>query len=62
MSLLLATFRYELCSSFGMYVIDEANVETHGFDPGFANNDANPACRPEWLAAIMDRGVRMYAR
>ncbi|GAX79960.1 hypothetical protein CEUSTIGMA_g7399.t1 [Chlamydomonas eustigma] len=53
---------YELCSMMGLYVIDEANFETHGFDPTFVNNDANPACQPEWLAAILDRGVRMHAR
>ncbi len=24
-------FRYELCDKYGLYVIDEANIETHGF-------------------------------
>lgn len=23
--------RYELCNEYGLYVMDEANVETHGF-------------------------------
>ena len=53
---------YSICAVWGLYVIDEANVETHGFDPGLTNNRINPACSPEWLAAIVDRGVRMYER
>jgi beta-galactosidase/beta-glucuronidase len=38
-------------------VVDEANLETHGFDPAFANNNANPANHPAWAGAILDRGV-----
>lgn len=53
---------YNICTVKGLYVIDEANVETHGFDPGLKNNRINPACSPEWLAAIVDRGSRMYER
>jgi hypothetical protein len=54
--------RYELCAQYGLYVIDEANIETHGFDPTFANNAANPANSPLWAAAMLDRGLRMYER
>lgn len=54
--------RYEVCNAYGLYTIDEANVETHGFDPGLCNNQANPACSPLWTAAILDRGVRMFHR
>ena len=32
---------------------DEANVETHGFDPALCNNHLNPACSPLWLNAIV---------
>ena len=53
---------YRICSVYGLYVIDEANVETHGFDPGLKNNRINPACSPDWTGAIVDRGVRMYER
>ena len=53
---------YEICNAIGLYVIDEANVETHGFDPGLCNNDANPACSPLWFYSIVDRGVRMFER
>lgn len=38
---------------------DEANVETHGFDPGLCNNHLNPACSPLWLNAIV--GARLLA-
>ncbi|KAL4534529.1 hypothetical protein Ndes2526A_g05420 [Nannochloris sp. 'desiccata'] len=53
---------YEICTAYGLYCIDEANVETHGFDPGLRNNPANPACSPLWLSSIVDRGVRMFER
>lgn len=53
---------YDVCNAIGLYVIDEANVETHGFDPGLCNNMANPACSPLWLASIVDRGIRMFER
>eukprot|EP00887_Chlorella_sp_A99_P002901 scaffold6.g2901.t1 len=53
---------YEVCNKYGLYVIDEANVETHGFDPGLCANHLNPAASPLWLNAIVDRGVRMLER
>ncbi|CAD7702984.1 unnamed protein product [Ostreobium quekettii] len=53
---------YELCSEYGLYVVDEANVETHGFDPGFRANDFNPACSSLWFHAIVDRGIGMFER
>ena len=51
--------RYELCNQYGIYLVDEANVETHGFEPSFSKKNAHPACWPEWHDAIVDRGVRM---
>ncbi|KAA6422205.1 MAG: hydrolyzing O-glycosyl compounds [Trebouxia sp. A1-2] len=53
---------YELCNQYGIYLMDEANVETHGFEPSFTKKDAHPACWPEWHDAIVDRGVRMIRR
>ena len=44
---------YQLCDRYGIYLIDETNLETHGtwaFDP--ARNV--PASRPEWKAAVLD--------
>lgn len=39
---------YELCSEMGLYVVDEANIETHGFDPSLSNNANVPANQPVW--------------
>ena len=54
--------RYELCNEYGIYLLDEANFETHGFDPALGNNPIVPASNPLWLHAIIDRGVRMVER
>ena len=52
---------YELCNEYGLYVIDEANIEAHGmqFHPqkyGYIADD------PEWKAAWLDRGRSMVER
>ncbi|WP_430810733.1 MULTISPECIES: glycoside hydrolase family 2 TIM barrel-domain containing protein [unclassified Carboxylicivirga] len=49
---------YELCNRYGLYVIDEANIESHGMGYG----DRSLAKDPEWEAAHMARTVRMYER
>ena len=46
---------YELCNEYGLYVMDEANVEEHGLRGKLASESA-------WLHAFMDRAVRMYER
>lgn len=43
-------------------MVDEANIETHGFDPSFQNNASNPANHPAWAPAMLDRTIRMYGR
>ena len=50
---------YELTDQYGLYVVDEANIESHGmgFEPG-----VTLAGRPDWLAAHMDRTQRMVER
>ena len=52
---------YELCALLGLYVVDEPNLETHGFDPALTRNEENPCNNPEWAAAILERGSRMAA-
>lgn len=56
---------YYLCDRYGIYVIDEANVECHGIanigKAGLILRN-EPANNPEWLPAIMDRVVRMVER
>ncbi|KAG7948524.1 hypothetical protein I3843_13G012200 [Carya illinoinensis] len=51
---------YELCNLFGMYMIDEANIETHGFD--LSQRVKHPTSEPSWAAAMMDRVIGMVER
>ena len=46
---------YDLCNDIGMYVIDEANLETHGMG-------ALASLDPQWACAYMERALRMYLR
>ncbi|MFX1533250.1 MAG: glycoside hydrolase family 2 TIM barrel-domain containing protein, partial [Promethearchaeota archaeon] len=50
---------YELCDKYGLYVVDEANIESHGmgYDPEdtLGNN-------PDWKEAHLDRTIRMVER
>ncbi|MFL5739387.1 MAG: glycoside hydrolase family 2 TIM barrel-domain containing protein [Flavisolibacter sp.] len=48
-------YLYELCDEYGIYVIDEANLETHGLG-GKLSND------PQWTGAYLDRCSRMVMR
>jgi beta-galactosidase len=50
---------YELCDRYGLYLIDEANIESHGM--GY-RPDRTLANRPEWKAAHLDRIRRMVER
>lgn len=49
---------YHLCDKYGLYVIDEANIESHGMGYG----DRSLAKDPKWLPAHLDRTRRMYAK
>lgn len=56
---------YALCDRLGLYVIDEANMETHGSwsNPRGINWDkAVPCDRPEWQGAVDDRARSMVLR
>ncbi|KWX79326.1 beta-galactosidase [Paenibacillus riograndensis] len=56
---------YELCDEYGLYVIDETNLETHGsWQYGQQElHDGNvPASRPEWRANVLDRCNSMMQR
>ena len=50
---------YDLCDQYGLYVMDEANIEAHHY-----GNDPNNRLMnsPEWTAAFMDRVQRMVER
>jgi len=51
---------YEWCDYYGMYVIDEANIEAHGSDP--YNPEKTLADKPEWNYAFMERTKTMVER
>ena len=50
---------YELCDEYGIYLIDEANIESHGI--GY-DRDKTLADKPEWLEQHMFRTERMVER
>ncbi len=50
---------YDLCDRYGLYVIDEANIESHGI--GY-DKDVTLADKPEWAAAHSERMKGMVER
>ncbi|MBU0714603.1 MAG: DUF4981 domain-containing protein [Verrucomicrobia bacterium] len=50
---------YDLCDHYGLYVIDEADQEAHGF--GY-EAPTIPSRQPDWQAAFVDRAIRMVER
>lgn len=50
---------YDLCDRYGLYLIDEANIESHGigYEP-----EETLANKPEWKDAHLDRIIRMVER
>lgn len=57
---------YDLCDEYGLYVIDEANIETHGswmvMNSVIGGERALPGDHPEWKAAVLDRGNGMLQK
>ena len=57
---------YELCDEFGLYMIDETNLESHGsWDVAEMTKDFTytvPHNKPEWLEMMLDRANSMYQR
>lgn len=52
---------YELCNKYGLYVIDEVNLETHGTWDS-TKFDTLPGSKPEWTNAVLKRCEAMYER
>lgn len=50
---------YELCEEYGLYMIDEANIESHGME---YHEDGTLADNPDWEHAFMERMKRMVMR
>lgn len=56
------SYLYDLCDDYGFYVIDEANIESHGMgadNQGPFDKSKHPAYLPQWAPAHMDRIKRM---
>jgi beta-galactosidase len=54
----------KLCNKYGLFVVDEANIESHGMGALNYISDyaSHPAYRPEWHAAHMDRIYSLVER
>ncbi|MDO4313190.1 MAG: glycoside hydrolase family 2 TIM barrel-domain containing protein [Eubacteriales bacterium] len=57
---------YRLCDVYGLYLIDENNMETHGsWDPVLRGGDYSlviPGDKPYWEEALLDRVNSIYQR
>lgn len=51
---------YDLCDEYGLYVIDEADLECHGFE--WTGNYKWISDDPAWREAYVDRSVRMVKK
>lgn len=56
---------YRLCDEYGIYMIDETNLETHG-TWGYGSKTLEgceiPGSKPEWKKAVLDRANNMLMR
>lgn len=50
---------YELCDEYGIYLVDEANIESHGMENSELGTLAN---LPEWEHPFRERTERMFRR
>ena len=53
------TYWLELCDTYGLYVVDEANIESH---PLAISEDTQIGNEMSWLAAHLERTKHMYYR
>ncbi len=56
---------YKLCDEYGLYLVDEANIESHGLGAeyqGWFDKSKHVAYLPEWAEAHMDRAISMVER
>lgn len=59
------TLWYELCDEYGVYVIDEMNLESHGSWQKMGAVEPSwvvPGDRPDWKDIVMDRAISMFER
>ena len=56
---------YHLCDQNGVYMIDEANLESHGSWQKLGKDEPSwnvPGSRPEWRECVLDRARSMFER
>ncbi|WAA09276.1 glycoside hydrolase family 2 TIM barrel-domain containing protein [Fervidibacillus albus] len=55
---------YDLCDEYGLYVIDETNLETHGTWKYGQKEEGEtiPGSKPEWTETVLDRCQSMFQR
>lgn len=60
------TLLYDLCDEYGLYVIDETNLETHGtwmmMGAAQPNENILPNDAPQWKDAVLARAENMFQR
>jgi len=62
------SFFYDLCDQYGIYVIDEMNLESHAMwdrlrvQNDLPDSEALPGDRPEWLPVLLDRAASLLER
>ena len=61
------SYLYQLCDRYGLYMIDETNLESHGsWEPLYWKKTTPeqivPGDRPEWRELVLDRANSMYQR
>ena len=52
---------YELCDEYGLYVYDEANIESHAMGYSLSKG-GSLGNNPEWLLPHMERTINMFER
>lgn len=56
---------YELCDTYGIYLVDEANIEAHGLGANYQKENpvpGHPGDEPSWRDAILDRERSLVER
>lgn len=56
---------YDLCDEYGIYLVDEANIEAHAMGSApwdYMDPSSHPAVRKEWKSAILDRERQLVER
>ncbi len=61
------SYLYQLCDRYGLYLIDETNLESHGsweamYRKRSTPEQVVPGDRPEWKDLVLDRANSMYQR